>query len=207
MTTLSSQHAIKTISPKQLDRHITFIDPAVDDYLYLAASVRPGIEVIILDSSTDGVLQISEALANLGDRTKITSLHIISHGSEASLQLGATQLNAKTLWHKYADAIESWRKALSDRAEILLYGCNVATGQIGQDFVEWLSLLTGATVAASTNSHRQCLQRRQLGVRRNHGCNQNIPGVSFGRTAGLRGRTHASHLLHSNSLRRRRRSN
>ncbi|HBE31178.1 MAG TPA: hypothetical protein DD990_07490, partial [Cyanobacteria bacterium UBA11368] len=148
MITLSSQHTMQTISSKQVfNRHIAFIDAAVEDYQYLATNVMPGIETIILDSSTDGVLQIGAAL---GDRANISSLHIISHGSEASLQLGATELNVKTLWRNYADVIELWGKALSDRASILLYGCNVASGKLGQDFVQWLSILTGATVAAST---------------------------------------------------------
>jgi len=40
---------------------------------------------------------------------------------------------------------------LTDSGDILLYGCDVAQGEIGQAFIEQLAQLTGADVAASTD--------------------------------------------------------
>ena len=45
--------------------------------------------------------------------------------------------------------MQSWSQALTDDADILLYGCDVASGELGQAFVQMLGQLTGADVAAS----------------------------------------------------------
>ena len=45
--------------------------------------------------------------------------------------------------------VEAWAKALTADADVLLYGCDVAAGDEGQDFVRALSEATGADVAAS----------------------------------------------------------
>ncbi|WP_445250075.1 DUF4347 domain-containing protein [Microcoleus sp. OTE_8_concoct_300] len=47
--------------------------------------------------------------------------------------------------------VKEWAKGLASNAEILLYGCNVAKGDLGAAFAERLSQLTGANVAASTS--------------------------------------------------------
>jgi hypothetical protein len=47
--------------------------------------------------------------------------------------------------------VKEWAKGLVSDAEILLYGCNVAKGDLGAAFAQRLSQLTGANVAASTS--------------------------------------------------------
>jgi hypothetical protein len=46
--------------------------------------------------------------------------------------------------------LQGWRNALSEKADIVLYGCDVAAGS-GSDFVDRLGELTGADIAASTD--------------------------------------------------------
>ena len=48
-------------------------------------------------------------------------------------------------------ALSSWGSSLDSSGDILLYGCSVADGTLGIDFVETLSAVTGADVAASTD--------------------------------------------------------
>ncbi|HEY9693877.1 MAG TPA: DUF4347 domain-containing protein, partial [Oculatellaceae cyanobacterium] len=126
---------------------IIFIDPTVADYESLLAGVGSGVETFILDPNTDGISQISNIL---GRYTGISSVHIVSHGSAGSLQLGNTQLNSNTL-NNYATFLQSWGNALTTDADILLYGCDVAAGNIGTSFIGQLSQLTGADVAASND--------------------------------------------------------
>ena len=52
------------------------------------------INVVILDAHRDGVEQISEALSKYN---KLDAVHIVSHGKDGQLQLGATQLNNQNL--------------------------------------------------------------------------------------------------------------
>ncbi|MEZ2301618.1 MAG: DUF4347 domain-containing protein, partial [Microcoleus sp.] len=103
---------------------IAFIDRLVTDYQSLIAGVTPGTEVVVLDGNRDAIDQITEVL---GDRTNIDSIHIVSHGAPGSLQLGKTRLCADNL-ESYAEKLQQWRSALTPRAEILIYGCNVASG-------------------------------------------------------------------------------
>ncbi len=126
-------------------RQIAFIDVAVDHYQYLANSIGSDIDVIILDPLKDGVLQITNTLAN---RCHISGLHFITPGTEASLQLGAVRLDVNNLWN-YAREIRSWETAFSHNADILLYGSQVAAGMAGWLFVRWLHYLSRANVAAS----------------------------------------------------------
>ncbi|WP_199311498.1 FG-GAP-like repeat-containing protein [Anabaena subtropica] len=132
-------------TPASLASSIVFIDTAVTDYESLIAGVKPGNQVFILDPNTDGVEQITRALQGW----EYNSVHIVSHGSQASLQLGSTWLNAANL-DTYTTQLQQWRESLSTNAEILLYGCHVASGEQGMEFVRQLHLLTGANIAAST---------------------------------------------------------
>ncbi len=126
---------------------LVFIDAAVNDYLSLIAGAKPGTEVILLAPGEDGVAQISAFLA---EHTNIASVHIVSHGSPGSLQLGNTHLSIDTL-EQYRSQLQQWQNALSADAELLLYGCNVAAGERGITFVETLKSLVGVEIAASTN--------------------------------------------------------
>lgn len=125
---------------------LVLIDSAVENYESLVAGIHPNAEVIVLDATQDGVEQITAAL---GNRTHLTALHILSHGRSGEIQIGTTYLNAQTLG-SYAPQIQRWANAFSANAEILLYGCKVAAGEVGQRFVQQIGQLTGAAIAAST---------------------------------------------------------
>jgi predicted cupin superfamily sugar epimerase len=84
----------------------------------------------------------------LANRSDIASVHIVSHGAEGSLQLGASTINSDNL-QAYSNSLQQWASALTADADILLYGCDVASGETGEAFVQQLSQLTGADVAAS----------------------------------------------------------
>ncbi|MEG3894105.1 MULTISPECIES: DUF4347 domain-containing protein [unclassified Microcoleus] len=185
---------------------LAVIDSRVEDYSTLAASLKPGTQIIVLNPETDGIAQIAAALKN---RTDIKAVHIISHGEPGSLLLGSTKLNSDNL-DSYQKSLKQWfspavtnnnnsqtqilnadtrtldatdptssggsetgffyentalrpadsvknpvssievGKSYSNSApDILLYGCEVAQGDKGNNFISKLSELTGADVAAS----------------------------------------------------------
>jgi lysophospholipase L1-like esterase len=125
---------------------LTFIDTNVEDYQQLADSIIVG-DVIFLDATRDGITQITETLAQYDN---VTGLSLVSHGEAGSLKLGNSVLDSQTL-SRYQQDFQSWGEALTAEADILLYGCNVAAGDIGSDFVTELGILTGADIAASTD--------------------------------------------------------
>ncbi|MEG4140663.1 DUF4347 domain-containing protein [Microcoleus sp. Pol7_B1] len=127
----------KTINPTTT---IVFIDAGVENSQQLIEGVIPSAEIFVLDKTADGIEQISEVLQQ---RQNIDSVHIISHGSPGCLYLGNSQLSLDNLIH-YAPQLQQW-----DVTNLLLYGCNVAAGDAGEEFIAKLHTLTGAEIAAS----------------------------------------------------------
>nr|WP_233252236.1 DUF4347 domain-containing protein [Limnohabitans sp. 2KL-17] len=127
---------------------LVFIESDVGNYQSLLNGLSPDVEVHILDASQDGLAQIAQALAG---RSGIDAIHIVSHGAEGSLQLGASSLTAQNLASHAAD-LAAVGRALDANADILLYGCSVAAGSDGAAFVSALAAATQADIAASTNA-------------------------------------------------------
>ncbi|MEG4858046.1 DUF4347 domain-containing protein [Microcoleus sp. K1-B6] len=138
--------SLPPLSPKA----IAFIDAAVPDPQILIDGVIPETEVVKLESNRNGVEQIAEALQG----EKFSIIHIIAHGQPGSVQLGNVELSWEKLRDRadnFVQAVQGWARSLTPNAEIMIYGCNVAKGNIGKAFVQRLSQLTGASVAASEN--------------------------------------------------------
>ncbi|MEG4326439.1 DUF4347 domain-containing protein, partial [Microcoleus sp. herbarium5] len=132
-------------------RSLVFIDSGVEDYESLTAGVLPGQQVVILDRTKNGIEQITSEMEKYASTNgAIDSVHIISHGSSGSLQLGNTALGSDNI-EQYKSQLEKWQTSLAPQADIMLYGCDVAGGT-GANFVDQFSQLTGADVAASTNT-------------------------------------------------------
>src|SRR4028118_1654052 len=144
---IDSQSVLRNSLPKSL----VFIGSDLDDYQSLAGGVLPGTETIILDKNGNGVEQITAKLQTIAAAGgTVDQVHIFSHGNSGSLQLGSATLNSDNL-PQYESQLQGWRNALSDKADIVLYGCYVAAGS-GRDFVYRLGELTGADIAASSSS-------------------------------------------------------
>ena len=128
-----------------------FLDSSVPDFELLHESLTADaaqndrFEVIVLQSHLDGVDQISNVIANYDN---ISGIHIISHGSDGSVQLGNTLLQTGSL-SGYANQVAAWGDSLTLDADILFYGCNLAESTEGEHFLESIAELTGADVAGS----------------------------------------------------------
>ena len=126
---------------------VAFVDARVADIQTLLAGIKPGVKVFILDPAKDGVEQITRALKGEG---MVSAIHIISHGTPGDLTLGSFELNNTTLAARSAE-ISAWSANLTEKADILIYGCDLAKGDIGATFVSSLARVTSADVAASTD--------------------------------------------------------
>jgi hypothetical protein len=123
-------------------KDIVFIDSRVNNYQSLATEIESETEAVILDSTQDGVEQITHKLANCTD---IETIHILYSGEKKSLQLGLTQLHIDNL-ELYTNQLQKWSAALTDNANILLYDCNVTSELVEETFRQQLSHVTGAKV-------------------------------------------------------------
>ncbi len=135
------RYSSSSVSPSRL----VVLDAGVDSVQSLAAGAVSGVEVLVLRSDDDGLERVSEAIAA---RPGLAELHIIAHGCPGSLRLGNGYLNLQTL-RETPSILQGWGQGKGDWA-IALYGCQVAAGDAGAEFLERLHHLTGATISAST---------------------------------------------------------
>lgn len=127
-----------------IDGNVADADLLLADLEAQQASGR-ALEILVLDTDRDGVDQIGNLLDGLTD---VGALHIISHSENGAVRLGNTWLGADAL-SGYAGQIANWGNALALDADILFYGCDLASNAEGQGFLEDIASLTNADVAAS----------------------------------------------------------
>lgn len=144
-----SQQAYEFALPSEL----IIIDSGVEDVETLLAGIieskpNSALEIRILDSGSDGIQQITDILA--ASENEYDAIHILSHGSEGEVSLGNSTLTTENA-SQYADQLASWADALSEDADLLFYGCDLAGNESGEDLVEFVSAVTGADVAASND--------------------------------------------------------
>jgi hypothetical protein len=130
-----------------LDERVPDADALLADIAAQAAEGR-SIEVVRVAADEDGVAAITAALAG---RSDVAALHIVSHGGAGEVLLGEGALDNDTLLTRAAD-IAGWSSHLASGADILLYGCDVASDDAGRALVQGLAELTGADVAASLDA-------------------------------------------------------
>ncbi|GCL41287.1 DUF4347 domain-containing protein [Dolichospermum planctonicum] len=126
---------------RQTATTIVFIDASLSDYQTLQTGIIEGVKTVIISPEQDGIEQISQILQQ---HPHITTIHILSHGAPGCLYLGNSQLNLTNI-HNYTQQLQQWQPQ-----NILLYGCNVAAGDAGTEFIHKLHQITNATISAST---------------------------------------------------------
>ena len=150
----SIAHVVSNQSVSANSRHeIVFIDGSIEGVDRLLADLlleksEHSLELHLLDTDSDGVQQIAEIMAS---RSDVDAIHILSHGSQGELRLGTATLSIESMTGEYADALATINAALSEDADLLLYGCRFGEGVAGASAAALLSDLTGADVGASTD--------------------------------------------------------
>jgi hypothetical protein len=125
---------------------VAFIDSGVACYTVLSRAIKSSTTVVILNSRIDRIKQITQTL----QQGNYQEVHLISHGSPGCLNLGQVKLSLDTL-EKYTSELKTWFSASNPSSTLLLYGCNVAAGDAGSEFITKLQHLTGANIAASAS--------------------------------------------------------
>ena len=143
------------IVPSALNYSPSLLFKAPKDIIFVDANIRDQIpndeyrnsNVIMIQRNEDAIEVITKTMAS---NKHIGVLRIICHGDNGTLLLGKTVIDTSTVF-KRRNEIVTWANALSADADILLYGCNVASGDSGILFVQTLAGLTSTDVAASNN--------------------------------------------------------
>ncbi|HHI88721.1 MAG TPA: DUF4347 domain-containing protein, partial [Hellea balneolensis] len=124
---------------------VVFVDTSVAGYQAILDSLPDGVEVVRIGAQEDGIAAMARYLQG---RSGISAIHIISHGREGTLNIGASRLNTGSIEGQYADELAIIGQALSNSGDILIYGCDFGRNTQALDA---LAAVTQADIAASTN--------------------------------------------------------
>lgn len=134
-------------TPPQVHQ-IVFVDTSVTDYQRLVDDIyqnHKDVQIIYLDPTQNGVDQVSDSLVNFTD---LSAVHFISHSQAGALELGNQVVNINNLNH-FSQQISRWQNSLTETADILFYGCDLAANAQGLALMNRLAALTNADIAAS----------------------------------------------------------
>ncbi|SDG43307.1 DUF4347 domain-containing protein [Paraburkholderia phenazinium] len=130
----------------QPEKQVVFIDPNVTDYQTLIAGLPSGTAYVVLNPNTDGLEQIAQYLQQ---HPGIDAVHLVSHGSDAQIEVGSTLLDTADLG-QYSAELAQIGAAMKPGGDLLIYGCDVAENADGQALVQQIASLSGLNVAAAT---------------------------------------------------------
>ena len=127
--------------------NFVFIDSTVKDYQTLLDGTNGGSSVTVINPNQYGIQKVTETLASVAGAN---SLHIVSEGDVGNFWLGKDFVSTENI-ARYANDLQAWKTSLSPAANILLYACNLASGDNGAALVQAVKNYTGHDVAASTD--------------------------------------------------------
>ena len=145
-----SPEQLGSLDDPDLTEELVFIDVRTPAYLDLVDDLErnnPDIvfEYVLLDSDEDGLKKITDTLAHY---ESVTAVHIVSHGSDGEVHLGAVTLNEELLAAR-GDEVSLWSDHLTQDTDILFYGCDLASTAEGMALVDDIARLSGADIASS----------------------------------------------------------
>jgi Domain of unknown function (DUF4347)/FG-GAP-like repeat len=128
---------------------IVFIDSRVANLQALLDGLQDGETAYVLDPNSDGVEQIADILA-ANNLAGLASVSILGHGESGEISLGSSSLTDSNL-ASHSNALAELGASLAPGGMIKLYGCDIAFGTTGQQFISDFSTFAGgAPVEAST---------------------------------------------------------
>ncbi|MBF0213875.1 MAG: DUF4347 domain-containing protein, partial [Magnetococcales bacterium] len=126
---------------------LAFVDAGLTDAQRWAAAMPSGVQVIWIAPDEDGLACVTRTLQQF---QSVAEIHLVGHGAAGAVRLGAVTLTSDTL-DLHAASLALWGDALTENADLLLYGCDVAAGGSGERFLDRLAARIGADVAASSD--------------------------------------------------------
>jgi len=128
---------------------VAFVDTSISGYKTLEAGIRDGVAIVEINGGQSGLAQMA---AWAEAHTGYDAIHVLSHGSTGELIVGTDIVTDATLSTPVAQAeLAEIGHALKAGGDLLLYGCDVAAGADGQQFIADLAADTGAVVEAATH--------------------------------------------------------
>uniref|UniRef100_UPI0032218C86 DUF4347 domain-containing protein n=1 Tax=Marinimicrobium locisalis TaxID=546022 RepID=UPI0032218C86 len=127
-------------------RELVIIDTSVPNYTTFTENLKPGFQVRFVNKDADGEQQLQSILS---DYAELDAIHLVSHAGSGRIQLGTSTLTSENFDSGTTTTLLG--AALREGGDVLFYGCNLAAGQEGHDFLDLVSSNAGVDVAASND--------------------------------------------------------
>ena len=130
------------------EKVLVVINTTVNDSEAIVNDLGDNYEVLYLNSDSAALDQINAYLDANGN-TQYSAIHFVTHGKDGAISLAGDKIDINTL--NPAD----WKalgEHLTGDADILFYSCDLASSDEGKAFADAIANLTGADVAASTDT-------------------------------------------------------
>ena len=157
-TAMQSASAQQTAVAEHRAVELVVIDARVPDLAGMLADLEQqaqggrSVQLQVVQATEDGLGSVGAALDRLHqDGQSVSAIHLIGHGQDAMMRLGDSWIDQATMRAR-AGEFAAWGTSLAAGADLLLYGCDLAASVEGQALLSGLSQLTGANVAASTDT-------------------------------------------------------
>ena len=142
---LNTQTHIEPTASTRLE--LVFIDENTPDYQILIEDLENDLagnkqlEIVLIGADENGINRITETLSNFSN---VDAVHLVSHGSDGTVNIGNTSLNSHTLLANEKQ-IALWGESFSEDGDLLIYGCNVSATDSGKEL--------SATIASVSYTH------------------------------------------------------
>lgn len=157
VSTAASSKVLRGLAPEKANdldiigaypvKELVVIDSAVPDKQLFYRGLKPGIDIVEIDSSQSGVRQLKAILAKYHD---LTAIHIVSHAQEGALLLGNSHITAENI-KKEVEVFAALNGAVREGGDLLFYGCELAANAAGEELLDIVQHNTHLDVAASNN--------------------------------------------------------
>ncbi|MEQ9425360.1 MAG: DUF4347 domain-containing protein [Cyclobacteriaceae bacterium] len=127
-------------------KELLIVDGAVQNKSVFLNQVKPGLEVVEIKDA-NGIVSLLEVLSNYQG---LDAVHIVSHAKAGAMQLGGQVVNAASFEDNLSELVKL-NRAIRPGGDLMLYGCELAKGREGENFLEILKNNTHADIAASVD--------------------------------------------------------
>ncbi|MFT6195688.1 MAG: hypothetical protein ACJASU_002617, partial [Cognaticolwellia sp.] len=143
------EHSVNSPALQLVNQHqineLIIIDGAVPDKHLFYQQLKPGTDIVEIDSQHSGLSQLKEILSGYSE---LSALHLVSHATDGVILLGDSRIDEQLLKDE-VKTLAAIDNALKDGADVLIYGCDLAKGDSGQQLLETIAHSAYVDVAAS----------------------------------------------------------
>ncbi|MFY0602143.1 MAG: DUF4347 domain-containing protein [Cyclobacteriaceae bacterium] len=128
-------------------KELLIVDAAVQNKSVFFSQSKPGLEVVEIKEGSNGIVELFSILSKYHN---LNAVHIVSHAQPGAMLLGGQVVNTE-LFEDNLSNFSSLNAAIKEGGDLLLYGCDLAEGKKGKDFLEIIKGNSHVDVAASIN--------------------------------------------------------